>query len=89
MRLHAGVLAATVGVPPYMVDYDPKVAAFAKLLDIGNAPSLEGLTPQRLLDNFLAFQKDRERHQKVLQSKRAEMAKMASINVEAILEAVR
>src|SRR6185312_173871 len=31
MRLHAGILATTVGVPSLMVSYDPKVTAFAKL----------------------------------------------------------
>ena len=36
-----------------MVNYDPKVAAFSRSLDIGGALPLEGLTPQRLLTSFL------------------------------------
>jgi polysaccharide pyruvyl transferase CsaB len=89
MRLHAGVLATTVGVPPYMVDYDPKVAAFAKILDLSVAPSIDGLTSQRLVESFMAFHKDREKHQKALVNKRAEMLKLAQVNIEAILEAIR
>ena len=50
MRLHAGILATTVGVPPLMVSYDPKVTAFARGLDLGYALPLEGLTAPRLLD---------------------------------------
>jgi polysaccharide pyruvyl transferase CsaB len=86
MRLHAGILAATVGVPPLMVSYDPKVAAFAKLLDMGSAPSIENLTPQRLFEIFQSFQKERERNDKILERKKEELRKLAQINVEAIRE---
>lgn len=88
MRLHAGILAASVGVPPLMVSYDPKVAAFSKLLDMGNALSIEGLTAQRLFENFQLFQKDRERSVKVLERKRAELSKLAETNVEVVRESL-
>ena len=84
MRLHAGILAATVGVPPLMVSYDPKVSAFAKNLDLGPALPLEGLTPQRMLNAFLEFQKARERNVKILERKREEQRKLAEISVELV-----
>lgn len=89
MRLHAGILAATVGVPPLMVSYDPKVAAFAKLLDIGAAPAIEGLTAQRLFDRFMEFQRDRERNQATVERKAQEMANLARENIELFESAFR
>ena len=88
MRLHAGILATTVGVPPFMVSYDPKVAALSKLLDLGGGLNVEGLTAQRLFDNFQLFQKDRERHLKIMERKRAELAKLAEANVEVVRESL-
>jgi N-acetylglucosaminyldiphosphoundecaprenol N-acetyl-beta-D-mannosaminyltransferase len=86
MRLHAGILATTVGIPPLMVNYDPKVAAFAKMLDIGQALPIENLTPQRLFDSFVAFQRDRERNLKIVQRKRDELRKLAEINIQAVTD---
>ncbi len=82
MRLHAGILAATVGVPPFMVSYDPKVNAFSKLLDLQAAPSVVGLTPQRLFDSFMQFMKDKERNEKLMERKRADLMKLAELNLE-------
>lgn len=89
MRLHAGILASTVGVPPMMVSYDPKVAAFAKSLEIGAPLVMEGLTPQRLMDSFLTFQKDRERNIKVLERRRADLANAARENAQIVLDALK
>jgi len=86
MRLHAGILATTVGVPPFMVSYDPKVAAYSKMLDLGGSMPIEGLTAQRLFENFSAFQRDRERNIKVLLKKRDEFRQAALISVEAVRE---
>jgi len=88
MRLHAGILAATVGIPPFMVSYDPKVSAFAKLLDLQSAPNVEGLTPQRLFDSFMPFLKDRERNEKVLERRREELVKLAQLNLDILTEAL-
>lgn len=85
MRLHAGILATTVGVPAFMVSYDPKVASFAKGLGLHTAPNVEGLTAQRLFENFQLFHKDRERNLKVLERSREEFVKSAQVNVEAVL----
>lgn len=59
MRLHAGILASTVGVPSLMVSYDPKVGAFARE---ANLPLLEAnqLKPQRIVDAVLAQLKERD-----------------------------
>lgn len=89
MRLHAGILAATVGVPPMMVAYDPKVLAFGKMLDIGTPVSVEGLSAQKLFDNFTAFQKDRDRHQRVLERKREEFRQLAMVNVETVIDGLK
>lgn len=89
MRLHAGALAATVGVPPFMISYDPKVTAFANLLDLGSALSIEGLTAQRLFENFMSFTKERERILKVLTRRQAELREQAELNVEAVVECLR
>ncbi len=84
MRLHAGILAATVGVPPLMINYDPKVAAFSKMLDIGSALPMDNLTPQRLFEAFMTFQKDNERLTKVMQRKREELRREAMFNIQAV-----
>jgi polysaccharide pyruvyl transferase CsaB len=86
MRLHAGILAATVGIPPLMVSYDPKVTAFAKLMDLGAALSTENLTAARLFETFQSFIKDRDRNQKVLDRKLEEQKASAQTNIE-LLEA--
>ncbi len=86
MRLHAGILAATVGVPPLMVNYDPKVTALARLLDVGSPVAMQGLTPTRLLDAYLAFAKDRERNGKIVARKREEMTRLAQGNVDLVLD---
>lgn len=88
MRLHAGILATTVDIPTMMISYDPKVSAFARTLDIGPALSLEGLTAQRMLDQFTAFSKDRERNVKIVARKREELIKLAGKNIELLLETV-
>lgn len=82
MRLHAGILATMVGVPPFMVSYDPKVSAFAKLLDLPSAPNLNGLTPQRLFESFMQFLKDKEKNTKLIERKREELAKLAMSNID-------
>lgn len=84
MRLHAGILAVSVGVPPYMVSYDPKVTSFAKMMDLPPAPAIEGLTAQRLYDGVTAFLKDAERNKKLMEKKREEQRRLAQVNIEAV-----
>jgi polysaccharide pyruvyl transferase CsaB len=86
VRLHAGILAANVGCPPLMIGYDPKVIAFARMMEIGNALQLEGLTAQRMFDAFTVFIKDRERNIRLLAKKREEMIRMAQLNVQLVVD---
>jgi len=89
LRLHAGILASTVGIPPLMVNYDPKIAAFSKMMELGTPLSVQGLTAQRLMDTFTSFQRDRERNARLIERKRDEMRKLAMLNIELIRDAVR
>jgi polysaccharide pyruvyl transferase WcaK-like protein len=90
MRLHAGILAANADIPPLMVSYDPKVAAFSKLLGLGNALSMDaGITAPRLLEAFLQFQKDRDRNVKLLARKREELTKLAEGNFELVRDGLK
>ncbi len=82
MRLHAGILAATVGIPPVMIGYDPKVNAFAHSLDVGAALPLDGLSAGRMLEAFLQSQKDRDRNAKIVTRKLEELVKAAEGNIE-------
>jgi polysaccharide pyruvyl transferase CsaB len=84
MRLHAGILAATVNVPALMINYDPKVQNYARIMELGNAVGLEGLTAPRLLDSFISFQKDHVRHVKILERKRIEQRDAAQASIELI-----
>jgi polysaccharide pyruvyl transferase WcaK-like protein len=86
MRLHAGILATTVEVPPLMISYDPKVAAYARLLELGSPLQVEGLTATRLFETFTAFMKDRERNAKLVVRKREEFAQAAGRNMELLQE---
>ncbi len=84
MRLHAGILAANVFVPPFMVSYDPKVTAFAKMLELHQAVSIEGLKADRLFESFMAFMRDRERNLKVLERRQAHLVKLAQVNIDTL-----
>ena len=89
MRLHAGILAATVGVPPYMVSYDPKVTAFANAIGASTPPTMQGLTAQRLFDGFVSTIKDRERASASLLKRRDELAKQAALNIDVLESTLR
>ncbi len=89
MRLHAGILASTVGIPPYMVSYDPKVTAFAQNMDLPPAPNIEGLTATRLFEGFMQMMKDRDRVVASLQRKFEQQRQLATVNLEVLAEALR
>lgn len=82
MRLHAGILATTVGVPPLMLNYDPKVAAFARQIDIGPALTIEGLTPAKLFETFMQHHKAKDAHKLVILKKREELRENAMKAIE-------
>jgi polysaccharide pyruvyl transferase CsaB len=89
MRLHAGILAASANVPPFMISYDPKVNAFSKLMGLPPPPSIVGLTAPRLFDSFMSFLKDSERNKKLVEIKRKEQQKLAELNIEAMLTCLK
>lgn len=89
MRLHAGILAATVDVPPFMIAYDPKVTAFAASANLPTPPVMQGITPQRIMDNFLLFHKDRDKYAAQLARRREEMVKLAQQNIQYLTEVVK
>jgi hypothetical protein len=72
-----------------MINYDPKVAGYARTMEMGNALGLEGLTATRLLDAFVAFQRDHSRNLKILERKREEQVRAAELNVERVVEFVK
>lgn len=82
MRLHAGVLAATVDVPAYMVSYDPKVAAFANLMGYPAPPNVQGVTAQRIFDGFQTFIKDRDKLASSIGRRKDDLAKSARANID-------
>ncbi len=86
MRLHAGILAATAGVPPYLISYDPKVSEFARSLGYSSPPIMPGLTAERIMDGFLGFVKDREKNAEALQRKREDIVKLARTNIDVLAQ---
>jgi len=86
VRLHAGILAAALGVPPYLVGYDPKVTALAKQLDVPCAPSPDRLTAERLTDGLVEFLKQRDAIATRLPARVAPLAEGATRNL-AVLKA--
>ncbi len=88
MRLHAGILATTVGVPAYMVSYDPKVTAFANAMGYPTPQNIESTTPERVFDSFQAFMKERDRLIPTVKRKRDEFSKLAQENIDVLVSAV-
>lgn len=88
MRLHGGILASTVDLPCYMVSYDPKVTAFANLMGLPTPPTMEGLTADRVVHGFTEFIKDRPQRVASMEKRRADQAKQAEGNIEALCAAL-
>lgn len=89
VRLHAAILATTVGVLPFMVSYDPKVSAFAASLNLPSPPGLTGMTATRLFETFMGFYKERERHLATIDRRREEMKRLAELNIQILFDFVK
>jgi polysaccharide pyruvyl transferase CsaB len=85
MRLHAGILATSVGVPAYMVSYDPKVTAFANSMGYPTPLNIQGATADRIFDGFQSFIKDRDRLVANVERKRDELTKQAQQNIDVLV----
>lgn len=84
MRLHAGILASTMGIPPFMISYDPKVTAFANVMGLQTPPTIQGATGDRIFGQFQAFIKDRDQIAATVLRKRDEQIKAAQGNIQAL-----
>lgn len=84
MRLHAGILAVTAGVPPFMVSYDPKVAAFANQIGAPTPPSVEDLQPARLVHVVQQFLREKEVRTKTMLRAREDLRRDAESGVRAL-----
>lgn len=85
MRLHAGILAATVGVAPTMVSYDPKVAAFAQLLGLPRAVDVDKAGPDAIVQNFLAMHRERDQWTQKVSESVEQLRREAQKNIDAVL----
>ncbi len=87
VRLHAGILATHASLPTLMLNYDPKVAAFARVADLPMLPANPG-SAARVLDTFMPLLKDRDqwvaRQKRTTEKLRAEAMK----NIEVLRQSV-
>lgn len=88
MRLHAGILGATVGVPAYMVSYDPKIRSFSNMMGFSAPPSIERITADSLFSGFQTFYRDKEKLIVSVSKKRDELALQAQANIEVLVSTV-
>lgn len=88
MRLHAGILASTMGIPSFMISYDPKVTAFANLMGLPTPPTIQGATGDRIFGQFQAFIKDRDSIAANVVRKRDEQIKAAQGNIQALRDSL-
>lgn len=88
MRLHAGILATTVGVPSYMVSYDPKVNAFVNAMGMPAPQDIRNTTAERIFDGFQTMMKDREALVTKIRAKNDEFKRQASESIDVLVSTV-
>lgn len=82
MRLHAGIMAASAGIPPMMIAYDPKVTSFCNIMELNSPMPVDALSADRLWESFKAHERDRDRLLRVVARKREEQTALALRNVD-------
>lgn len=87
VRLHAGILSSVAGVPSVMVNYDPKVAAFATEAGLPSVP-VNNITVDRVLDALNGVLKSRDAAIQNIETKRDALRKSAEKNIEVIANCV-
>lgn len=88
VRLHAGILATTVDVPPFMIGYDPKVVALGQALGVPFIPEVRKVSAQQVVDGYFAFLEDRETHVRRVIEKREAQRELARLNVRVLTDLV-
>lgn len=88
MRLHAGIFAASAGIAPLMISYDPKVSSFATTLGLQNPLPVEAISPQRLWDTFRNFEDKRGELNAQVAARAEEQRNLAMKNIELLVEAL-
>ncbi|WP_258360812.1 polysaccharide pyruvyl transferase CsaB [Moorella sulfitireducens (nom. illeg.)] len=86
MRLHALILAAVMGVPFLALPYDPKVLAFARLVEQPAAGLLAGLTCQGLTEAVQEAMACREEYGRRLRAAAAELRPRALDSARLVAE---
>lgn len=89
MRLHALILAAVMGVPFLALSYDPKVAAFARLMEQPLLGSLVGVTCTELLAILQETLANREEHARRVQAAAAGLKPRALDNARLAVDYLR
>lgn len=85
MRLHAGIFAASCGIAPTMIAYDPKVSSFVKDLNLPTSISADGLSARSLWDAFETTEGRREELDKFVQEKRKDFETAAQRNIDMLV----
>ncbi|CEP66303.1 Polysaccharide pyruvyl transferase, CsaB [Moorella glycerini] len=89
MRLHALILAAVMGVPFLALPYDPKVGAFARLVEQPAVGSLAGVTCQSLTAAVQEALARREEHGQRVRAAAAELRPRALDTARLVVEYLR
>lgn len=84
VRLHGGIFAATVGIAPFILSYDPKSLALASQLGLPSPLPVDKVKPEKVVDAFLEFHGRAEQNNKIVAQKLDGLKKLALSNVELV-----
>lgn len=88
MRLHSGVLAATVGVPAFMISYDPKIQVFSNAMGFPAPPNVKEVTAESLFSDFQTFKKSKKQWTESVRKSAESLAQQAERNIEVLVHTV-